>query len=156
GRPAPGPEKSPGPEPALFPAGDVGSPAARPAPLVLPGAERVTPAPGLRGEGKEEAIPALAEPLRAVQLHDLDLVVEVPGGMLVIDQHALHERILFEQARQRLRCGPLAVQRLLVPEPVSLPARQAALVLEHREALAALGLAVEDFGGSTVLLTGYP
>jgi DNA mismatch repair protein MutL len=76
--------------------------------------------------------------------------------MLVIDQHALHERVLFEQARQPLRDGPLAVQRLLVPEPVSLPARQAALVLEQREALAELGLTVDEFGGSTVLLTGYP
>jgi DNA mismatch repair protein MutL len=86
----------------------------------------------------------------------LYLVVEVPEGILVIDQHALHERILFEQAKQRLREGPLAMQRLLVPEPVSLSARQAALVLEQREALAELGLAVEEFGGSTVLLTGYP
>jgi DNA mismatch repair protein MutL len=124
---------------------------------VLPGAEHVTPLPGVPAGPKEEVIQeAPAGPVRAVQLHDLYLVVEVPEGMLVIDQHALHERILFEQARQRLRDGPLAVQRLLVPEPVCLTARQAALVLEQREALAELGLEVEGFGGSTVLLTGYP
>jgi DNA mismatch repair protein MutL len=151
---SPGSGRAPVPEPALFPGGEARPPTARPGPRVLPGAEHVTPA--LRGAGKEEAIPAPAQPLRAVQLHDLYLVAEVPEGMLVIDQHALHERILFEQARQRLREGTLAVQRLLVPEPVSLPARQAALVLEQRDALAALGLAVEEFGGSTVLLTGYP
>jgi DNA mismatch repair protein MutL len=56
----------------------------------------------------------------------------------------------------RLLAGPLASQRLLIPEPVHLSALQAALVLEHRDALQQLGLVVEDFGGGTVLLTGYP
>ena len=76
--------------------------------------------------------------------------------MLVIDQHALHERILFEQLKQRLRSGSLEVQRLLIPEPVDLTAEQAARTLEHREALQELGLGVEDFGGNTLLLTSYP
>ena len=76
------------------------------------------------------------------------LVVEVPPDeVLFLDQHALHERILFEQLRARFRAGPLESQRLLSPEPVGLPAAQAALVLGQREALAELGLAVEDFGG---------
>src|SRR5262249_20992419 len=56
----------------------------------------------------------------------------------------------------RLRSGRLESQRLLIPEPVALPPAQAALVLEQRQALADLGLGVEDFGGGTVLLTGYP
>jgi DNA mismatch repair protein MutL len=94
--------------------------------------------------------------VRAIQLHDLYLVVEVPEGMLVIDQHALHERILFEQYRERVRAGALDVQRLLIPEPVELTPREAALVQEHRGALAGLGLEVSDFGGGTVLLRGYP
>jgi DNA mismatch repair protein MutL len=91
-----------------------------------------------------------------MQLHGLYLVAEVREGMLVIDQHALHERLLFEQLRARLQAGALEAQRLLVPEPVALPAAQAAQVLEQREALAELGLGVEDFGGGTVLLTSYP
>ena len=82
--------------------------------------------------------------------------METDKGMLVIDQHALHERILFEQLKRRLRSGPLESQRLLIPEPVELTAEQAARALEHREALAELGLGVEDFGGGTVLLTSVP
>ena len=58
--------------------------------------------------------------------------------------------------RRRFRAGAVEAQRLLVPEPVGLSASQAALVLEHRVALAELGILVEDFGGGTVLLTGYP
>jgi len=93
---------------------------------------------------------------KAIQVHDSYIVLETPEGMLVIDQHALHERILFEQLKERLRTGRLEVQRLLIPEPVDLPAAQAARVLEQREALAELGVGVEDFGGGTILLTSYP
>ena len=94
---------------------------------------------------------------RALQVLGCYLVVEVPPDeLLLIDQHALHERILFEQLQGRFRSGALAAQRLLAPEPVGLPPSQAALVLGQREALAELGLAVEDFGGGTVLLSGYP
>src|SRR5438067_8023454 len=76
--------------------------------------------------------------------------------MLVIDQHALHERILFEQLKRRIRAGALETQPLLFPEPVELTAEQAARTLEHRAELAELGLMVEAFGGGTVLVTGYP
>jgi DNA mismatch repair protein MutL len=91
-----------------------------------------------------------------IQLYDSYLVVETEAGMLVIDQHALHERILFEQLRRRVRAGTLETQALLIPEPVELSPEQAARALEHREALAGLGLGVEDFGGGTLLLTRYP
>lgn len=94
--------------------------------------------------------------IKAIQLYDAYLVLETPEGMLVIDQHALHERILFEQLKNRIREGTLETQRLLTPEPVELTAEQAARVLEQRGALAELGLGVEDFGGGTVLLTSYP
>jgi DNA mismatch repair protein MutL len=92
----------------------------------------------------------------ALQVHDAYLVLETKDGMLVIDQHALHERILFEQLRRRVREGKLEVQRLLIPEPIDLPAEQAALVLEAAEPLRELGLEVSDFGGNTVLLSSYP
>jgi DNA mismatch repair protein MutL len=71
-------------------------------------------------------------PLRALQVLDCYLVVEEPPDeVLFIDQHALHERILFEQLRRRLGSGRLETQRLLIPETVELPAGQAALVLEQ-------------------------
>ena len=69
-----------------------------------------------------------------MQVLDCYLVVEVPPDeVLFIDQHALHERILFEQLQQRLRSGTLDIQRLLIPETITLPAAQAAVVLEQRE-----------------------
>jgi DNA mismatch repair protein MutL len=95
-------------------------------------------------------------PSKIIQLYDSYLVVETEEGMLVIDQHALHERILFEQIKRRIQSGALETQPLLIPEPVELTAEQAARTLEHLDALADLGLGIEDFGGGTILLTSYP
>jgi DNA mismatch repair protein MutL len=132
--------------PSLPPANGDGS-AATPPPTLPP--------PPHVGQGPRPELPPPGS-FKAIQLYDCYLVLETPEGMLVIDQHALHERILFEQLRRRLRAGPLETQRLLIPEPVELTAEQAARVLDQRGALAELGLGVEDFGGGTVLLTSYP
>lgn len=95
-------------------------------------------------------------PPRAIQVHDSYLIAETEDGMVVIDQHALHERILFEEFRGRVERGGVESQRLLVPEPVELGADEAAEVLERREVLARLGLEVEPFGGGTVLVGSVP
>ncbi len=100
--------------------------------------------------------PVLPEVLNAIQVHNTYLVVETSDGMLVIDQHALHERVLYEEIKERVRQGALDIQPMLIPEPVELSAEQAALLLEHRQALDELGLGVEDFGGNTVIVTRYP
>ena len=96
------------------------------------------------------------ETLKAIQVHDSYLIAETKDGMIVIDQHALHERILYEELRQRVAGGKVESQGLLVPEPVHLSADEAAAVLERRELLGELGLEVEEFGGDTVLVRSTP
>jgi DNA mismatch repair protein MutL len=91
-----------------------------------------------------------------MQIHNRYLVVETAEGVEVIDQHALHERILYEQLRERVLDGAIETQRLLVPEPVDLAAAEAAAVLESRDLLTELGVEVEPFGGETVLVSAYP
>ena len=95
-------------------------------------------------------------PLAALQLHNRYLVTESDDGMVVIDQHALHERILYEQLREKVLAGAVESQALLVPEPVDLSPAEAAAALEARDVLAQLGLAIEPFGGDTVLVSSYP
>ncbi len=97
-----------------------------------------------------------APKLKAIQVHDSYLIAEAGDGMIVIDQHALHERILYEELRARVAQGQVESQRLLVPEPVDLPAPEAVAVLEQVEVLAKLGLEVESFGGDTVLVRSLP
>ena len=92
----------------------------------------------------------------ALQVHNTYLIQETDEGMLVVDQHALHERILYEHLRKKFEAGNLESQRLLVPEPVALPAAEAAAVLENADTLKTLGVEVEPFGGDTVLVTAYP
>ena len=76
--------------------------------------------------------------------------------MTIIDQHALHERILYEQLRRRIDGRAMETQNLLVPEPVDLSPAEAAAALENRALLAQLGMKVEPFGGDTVLITSFP
>ena len=114
-----------------------------------------TPEPTLLESLPPQPFP-VPPPGTALQVHDAYLVLETADGMLVIDQHALHERILYEQLRRRIRDGKLEVQRLLIPEPIDLPADQAAMVLEAKDELERLGLEISDFGGNTILLSSYP
>lgn len=92
----------------------------------------------------------------ALQIHNRYLVVENEDGLEVIDQHALHERILYELLREKVLAGALERQRLLVPEPVDLASSEAAAILENQELLAKIGVEVEPFGGETVLVSAYP
>src|SRR5439155_1157818 len=87
------------------------------------------PLPIAPPEARPELPPA---EVKAIQVHNTYLVLETPEGVLVIDQHALHERILFEQIQQRVRNHNLESQQLLIPEPVELTAEQAACTLERR------------------------
>jgi DNA mismatch repair protein MutL len=93
---------------------------------------------------------------KAIQVHDSYLIVETGDGMMVIDQHALHERILYEELKSRVARGQVESQRLLVPEPVDLPAAEAGLLVEQNELLSQLGLDIEPFGGDTVLIRSIP
>jgi len=101
------------------------------------------PTPPLRGE-------------RAVQMHDRYIVVESDAGIEVIDQHALHERVLYERFRASVATGGLEVQPLLVPERLELPPADLELVREHAQTLTQAGMRVEPFGGATVIVTSKP
>ena len=97
-----------------------------------------------------------ADPRRAIQIHNTYLVAETPDGILIVDQHALHERVLFEEIMARLEAGPLESQRLLMPIVLALSDREMAAVEAHREALARLGIDVERMGPRDVGIQAFP
>ncbi len=94
--------------------------------------------------------------VRGIQVHDCYLVIETPEGVAVVDQHALHERVLYEHFKQRVLDGEVEQQKLLVPESVELSTREAAVLIEQSELLGSLGFAIEAFGNNTVLVQAYP
>lgn len=100
--------------------------------------------------------PTIAAGGRAIQLHDRYIVAQTEEGVAIIDQHALHERIIYERLKRDLESGPVQTQLLLVPEPVDLTADEAGVAIDNAELLASIGLPIEPFGGSTILVTGYP
>ena len=93
---------------------------------------------------------------KSVQIHNSYLVVETADGVSLVDQHALHERILYEELRLKLADGGVESQRLLIPEMLELETADHALALEHAEILAKLGLEVQDFGEPTLAVLSIP
>lgn len=91
-----------------------------------------------------------------VQICRRYLAMEAKGGLAVVDQHALHERILYERLKANFSAGKLDAQRLLVPEVVDLTPTEHPIALENRELFANLGILVDDFGGTSVVVNGYP
>jgi DNA mismatch repair protein MutL len=124
-------------------------------PLEMSRLDRTWPATANGPSGQESTMPARNR-VPALQVHNRYLIAESDEGVLVIDQHALHERILYEQLRERVNSESLESQSLLVPEPVDLTPAEAAAALESRDVLSKLGVTVEPFGGSTVLVSSYP
>ena len=95
--------------------------------------------------------------LRVVgQLHNLYIVCESDGGLVLIDQHAAHERILFEQLKQRGDARPPAAQKLLVPETLELNFREAEILAQMLSELKNLGLDIEPFGKNTFVIKAVP
>jgi DNA mismatch repair protein MutL len=100
----------------------------------------------------------LQVPMRLVGvIGRLYVVLESDRGLVLLDQHAAHERILFEQMLRRLETnGAAPSQRLLLPETVELSARDAQFLREQRPALARLGVGLSEFGERTFLLDALP
>lgn len=92
------------------------------------------------------------------QIHNRYLVTQDEAGMVIIDQHALHERVMYERIREKVLGGEgrLETQRMLVPEPVSLTPAERSVALESKELLMRIGIEIDDFGGDTILISGYP
>lgn len=92
------------------------------------------------------------------QIHNRYLVTQDEKGMVLIDQHALHERVLYERVCKKvLESGEaLESQRLLVPEPLTLTPGEHSAAMEVQDTLAQIGLEIEDFGGETILIHSYP
>ena len=114
--------------------------------------------PAAMTEGDTLRAPADAgtDQIRAMQMHNLFIVAETEEGITIIDQHALHERVMYEQLKSRLTAGPLESQRLLLPESVRVTPRQAALLEEHADLLHRLGVEITPFGEDAVAVQSFP
>ncbi len=104
------------------------------------------------GDGRE------AYPLGAArgQLHETYIIAQTQDGIVIVDQHAAHERLVYERMKTALENGGIARQGLLIPEVVELDEAAAARIADHAHELAELGLAVEPFGATAVVVRETP
>jgi DNA mismatch repair protein MutL len=111
----------------------------------------------LREEGNEPR-PARDYPLGAAraQMHDTYIVAQTADGLVVVDQHAAHERLVYERMKAALAEKGVARQGLLLPEVVELDEAGARRLAERAEELAELGLALEPFGEGAVVVREVP
>jgi DNA mismatch repair protein MutL len=98
----------------------------------------------------------LGSEFRAIQIHDCYIVVASEAGLEVIDQHALHERILYEHLRNRILAGGVERQRLLIPDTIECTATECVALLESLDLLKEIGFELQEFGGTTILLMSHP
>ena len=106
----------------------------------------------------EQASPAVqVENLVVVgSFHDLYIFCRNGDNLIVIDQHAAHERLLYEDLKKQYLQGRIATQNLLFPVTLELTVYQSQLVESNLEALEAMGFSVRDFGATTWVLSGVP
>lgn len=91
-----------------------------------------------------------------VQIHNSYLIVEDQDGFVIIDQHALHERIIYENLRKRISIGPLESQKLLIPESFQLTSSQADAVKTNSQIFQKLGIELAPFGPNTMAVQAFP
>ena len=106
-----------------------------------------------------EADPALvSRPLGAAraQIHETYVVAQTEDGLVIVDQHAAHERLVYERIKQALATNGVPSQILLIPEVVDLPEEDADRLVERAAELAELGLAVDRFGAGAVIVRETP
>ncbi|MGR3310502.1 MAG: DNA mismatch repair endonuclease MutL [Candidatus Brocadiales bacterium] len=91
-----------------------------------------------------------------LQLHASYIVEETPEGLNIIDQHALHEIILYHEIKKRITQSKLVSQQLLIPELIELSPKDFFTMLNLKEGLEKLGMAIEEFGQNTVIIRTLP
>src|SRR6056297_233090 len=112
----------------------------------------------LAEETAPEDMPPEALPLGAARahLHENYILAQTTDGIVIVDAHAAHERIVYEKLKRQMAENGVASQALLIPEIVEMPADDAARLLELAEDLARLGLVIEPFGGGAVAVRETP
>jgi len=133
---------------------------AQPAPAFAPisGNDFAAPSADFRRAEAAADDPAEHFPLGAAraQIHKNYIIAQTEYSLIIVDQHAAHERLVYEALKQALYAKPLAAQILLIPEIVELPPEDGVRLLAHAEFLARFGLEIEPFGAHAVAVRATP
>ena len=90
------------------------------------------------------------------QVHENYIIAQTADGIVIVDQHAAHERLVYEKLKRQMAENGVASQALLIPEIVDLSEGDCARLMEHGDNLARFGLVLEPFGGGAVAVRETP
>jgi DNA mismatch repair protein MutL len=121
-----------------------------------PGAGEMTPNAGLEPPAGPAGQLSGFDTIPLSQWFDTYIVYEAPEGVVIVDQHSAHERVLFERTMRELTGGQAPAQRLLLPATVELTDEEIEAVESHRAELSRIGFEADHFGGRTVALHAVP
>ncbi|MCA1403613.1 DNA mismatch repair endonuclease MutL [Ensifer sp. IC3342] len=113
-------------------------------------------APAEETRGSDVTAPSFPLGAARAQLHENYIVAQTDDGLVIVDQHAAHERLVFETMRTALHSRPVPAQTLLIPEIVDLPEDDCDRLMAHAEEFARLGLAIERFGPGAIAVRETP
>jgi len=137
----------------LTPRGDgIGAPGGEAADVVLP--ERPAAAVTMLGQEDDTQAPPLG--YAVAQLHGVYILSQTERGMVIVDMHAAHERIVYERMKQQIHAGALDAQPLLVPVSMAVSAGEAEVAEQEREAFSRLGVSLDAAGPETLLIRQVP
>jgi DNA mismatch repair protein MutL len=117
-------------------------------------AENIKSGLGTRDSENEQR--AASNERRFMQIHDSFIIAEDDEGFCIIDQHALHERIMYEQLRKRVQTNPLESQKLLMPESLQLSKIQSDTLENNPGLFEKLGIEFVPFGPKTTAIQSFP
>jgi DNA mismatch repair protein MutL len=123
--------------------------------VILPQGMAEAPAPFARIEPETGPTEAPLGAARA-QVHENYIIAQTEDGIVIVDQHAAHERLVYERLKRQMAEKGVAAQALLIPEVVPLSQGDAQRLLEHAESLEQLGLVIEPFGGDAIAVRETP
>jgi DNA mismatch repair protein MutL len=112
--------------------------------------------PSVRTEAAPEALRDYPLGVARAQLHGTYVVAQTADGIVIVDQHAAHERLVYERMKEALAATGIARQALLIPEVVELDQPAAERLLSRAAELEELGLVIESFGAATVVVREVP
>jgi DNA mismatch repair protein MutL len=115
-----------------------------------------TPSADMRGHADTEEGTAFPLGAARAQVQDMFIIAETGDSLVIIDQHAAHERLVYERLKRSFANGGLARQLLLIPEVVELDAEATARLTAAAPALECLGLVIEPFGAAAVVVREVP
>jgi DNA mismatch repair protein MutL len=107
-------------------------------------------------EAPLQAVPETPLGVARAQLHETYVVAQTADGIVIVDQHAAHERLVYERMKKALANGGIARQPLLIPEVVDLDPSEVTRVVARAAELAELGLVIEEFGPDAVVVREVP